>query len=155
MDDGRPFLVGDQFSRADLTACALLSPACLRDDSEASPAEVLKFRNELKGRRLYRCVDVHVLDHRFADLRVGKHKEGPLRPWRILEQQSQGKAAIRQAVVVKPLWLAYWRRLLDFDVAQALIPFPRFGELRIAGDLAALTTLAKELAEKIDTRRPL
>ena len=54
--DGHTFLVGDRFSRADLTACALLSPACLRDDSEASPAGVLKFRNELKGRRFYQWV---------------------------------------------------------------------------------------------------
>ena len=57
--DGRPFLVEDRFSRADLTACALLSLCCLPDDSEASatfPATVLKFRNELKGRRLYQWV---------------------------------------------------------------------------------------------------
>jgi len=57
--DGRPFLVGDRFSRADLTACALLSPCCLPDDSEASakfPVPVLKFRNELKSRRLYQWV---------------------------------------------------------------------------------------------------
>ena len=32
----RPFLVENRFSRADLTACALLSSFCLPDDSEAS-----------------------------------------------------------------------------------------------------------------------
>ncbi len=54
--DGRRFLVDDCFSRADLTACALLSPLCLPDDTEASakfPATVLKLRNELKNRRFY------------------------------------------------------------------------------------------------------
>ena len=54
--DSRPFLVGDRFSRADLTACALLSPLCLPNDAEASarfPAAVLRLRNELKNRRFY------------------------------------------------------------------------------------------------------
>ncbi len=54
--DRRRFLIEDRFSRADLTACALLSPLCLPDDAEASkrfPAAVLKLRNELKSRRFY------------------------------------------------------------------------------------------------------
>ncbi len=57
--DGRRFLVEDRFSRADLTACALLSPACLPDDSEAAarfPAAVLKLREELKDRRFFQWV---------------------------------------------------------------------------------------------------
>jgi len=57
--DGRPFLVENRFSRADLTACAFLSPLCLPDDAEASatfPAAVLKLRNELKSRRFYQWV---------------------------------------------------------------------------------------------------
>ncbi len=57
--NGCRFLVADRFSRADLTACALLSPLCLPDDKAASsiyPEAVLKLGNELKGRRFYRWV---------------------------------------------------------------------------------------------------
>ncbi len=57
--DGRRFLVEDRFSRADLTACALLSHVCLPDDTEASakfPAAVLKLRSEMKNRRFYHWV---------------------------------------------------------------------------------------------------
>ena len=56
--DGHRFLVEDRFSRADLTACALLSPCCLPDDEASArfPAAVLKLRDELKGRRLYQWV---------------------------------------------------------------------------------------------------
>jgi glutathione S-transferase len=65
--EGRDFLVGDQFSRADLTACALLSPLCLPDDEEAKarfPAAVLKLRDELKDRRCYRWVRGVYKEHR-------------------------------------------------------------------------------------------
>jgi glutathione S-transferase len=57
--DGRRFLVEDRFSRADLTACALLSPFCLPDEATASttfPAAVFKLRQELKGRPFYQWV---------------------------------------------------------------------------------------------------
>jgi glutathione S-transferase len=57
--DDRPFLVENRFSRADLTACALLSGFCLPGDSEASakfPAALLSFREEVKSRRFYRWV---------------------------------------------------------------------------------------------------
>lgn len=57
--DGRRFLVEDRFSRADLTACALLSPFCLPDEARASttfPAAVFKLREELKGRPFYQWV---------------------------------------------------------------------------------------------------
>jgi glutathione S-transferase len=57
--DGRAFLVENGFSRADLTACALLSSFCLPDDSEASakfPGALLSFREEVKGRRFYHWV---------------------------------------------------------------------------------------------------
>src|SRR5262245_13737093 len=67
--DGRRFLVEDCFSRADLTACALLSPCCLPDDIEASarfPATVLRLRDELKGRRFYRWVRGIYDGHRHA-----------------------------------------------------------------------------------------
>lgn len=52
----RRFLVGDHFSRADLTACALLSPMILPTDKEASelfPQTVLALRNLHKGRRYF------------------------------------------------------------------------------------------------------
>lgn len=55
----RRFLVGDRFSRADLTACALLSPLCLPDDRQASdrfPQPLLAVREHVKGRLFYRWV---------------------------------------------------------------------------------------------------
>jgi glutathione S-transferase len=55
----RRFLVADRFSRADLTACALLSPCCLPEDAEASarfPAPVLELRSKLKQRRFFHWV---------------------------------------------------------------------------------------------------
>lgn len=57
--EGRRFLVEDRFSRADLTACALMSPICLADDSEAAarfPAAALRFREEVKDGRVYAWV---------------------------------------------------------------------------------------------------
>jgi glutathione S-transferase len=57
--EGRRFLVGDRFSRADLTACALLSPVCLPDDCEAAarfPAAALRFREDVKHSRVYAWV---------------------------------------------------------------------------------------------------
>jgi len=61
--NGRSFLVEDRFSRADLTACALLSPCCLREDSEF-PAAALNFRTGLRGRRFYRWVRTVYDSHR-------------------------------------------------------------------------------------------
>jgi glutathione S-transferase len=55
--EGRRFLVGDCFSRADLTAGALLSPWCLVADDQASrclPPALLDSRNRLKCRPFYR-----------------------------------------------------------------------------------------------------
>jgi glutathione S-transferase len=55
----RRFLIGDRFSRADLTACALLSSFCLPDDIEASskfPPAIRAQRDQLKGRRFLRWV---------------------------------------------------------------------------------------------------
>jgi glutathione S-transferase len=55
----RRFLVADEFSRADLTACALLSPCCLPEDAEASakfPLAVLELRTKLKQRRFFAWV---------------------------------------------------------------------------------------------------
>lgn len=52
----RRFLVGDRFSRADLTACALLSPMVLPTDKQASesfPEAVLGLRNQHRGRRYF------------------------------------------------------------------------------------------------------
>lgn len=58
----RSFLVGDRFSRADLTACALLAPLCAPGRSEnelaaAFPAEVIAFRDQQKKRPYFRWVD--------------------------------------------------------------------------------------------------
>lgn len=57
----RRFLVGDCFSRADLTACALLSPYCAPGKSEAEisaafPAHVCALRNGHKTRRFFSWV---------------------------------------------------------------------------------------------------
>ena len=65
--NGREFLAGDRFSRADLAACALLSPWCLPDDLEASakfPPAVLKLRDEFKGRPFFRWVQSVYRSHR-------------------------------------------------------------------------------------------
>jgi glutathione S-transferase len=65
----RQYLVGGHFSRADLTACALLSPFCLPDDEEAAarfPAAVLTVREELKDRHFVRWVRETYRTHRPA-----------------------------------------------------------------------------------------
>jgi len=54
---GRRFLVDDRFSRADLTACALLRRSCMPDEtSKEIPPAVRKLRDELKNRRLSQWV---------------------------------------------------------------------------------------------------
>jgi glutathione S-transferase len=54
---GRRFLVEDRFSRADLTACALLRRSCMPDEtSKEIPPAVRKLRDELKSRRLCQWV---------------------------------------------------------------------------------------------------
>jgi glutathione S-transferase len=57
----RDFLVGDRFSRADLTACALLWPLCRPGESESNvqellPEAVCALRDQLKNRRFYHWV---------------------------------------------------------------------------------------------------
>jgi glutathione S-transferase len=53
----RHFLVDDRFSRADLTACALLRRSCMQDDTyKEIPPAVRKLRDELKSRRLCQWV---------------------------------------------------------------------------------------------------
>lgn len=57
----RAFLVGDRFSRADLTACALLRPLCRPGEEESHVQELLPdaicaFRDRLKSRRIYHWV---------------------------------------------------------------------------------------------------
>jgi glutathione S-transferase len=54
--EGSGFLVKDSFSRADLTACALLAPWCLPQEGQAIPKPLLETRNRLEGRRFYRWV---------------------------------------------------------------------------------------------------
>jgi glutathione S-transferase len=54
---GRRFLVEDRFSRADLTAGALLRRSCMPDEtSKEIPPAVRKLRDELKNRRLCQWV---------------------------------------------------------------------------------------------------
>jgi glutathione S-transferase len=54
---GRHFLVEDRFSRADLTACALLRRSCMPDETPKEiPPAVRKLRDELKNRRLSQWV---------------------------------------------------------------------------------------------------
>ena len=54
---GRRFLVNDQFSRADLTACALLRRSCMpKETSKEIPPAVRKLRDELKNRHLCQWV---------------------------------------------------------------------------------------------------
>ena len=56
-----PFLVGNRFSRADLTACALLWPLCRPGESESDvealfPLAVCALRKQVQHRRFYRWV---------------------------------------------------------------------------------------------------
>lgn len=65
----RPFLVGDRFSRADLTACALLWPLCRPGETDADveallPARVCELRQRLQPRRFYRWVLENYREHR-------------------------------------------------------------------------------------------
>jgi glutathione S-transferase len=64
-----PFLVGNRFSRADLTACALLWPLCRPGESESEiaviyPAAVCALRKQLQQRRFYRWVLEGYRDYR-------------------------------------------------------------------------------------------
>jgi glutathione S-transferase len=64
-----PFLVGKRFSRADLTACALLWPLC-RPGESASEVEALlcptvcALRQQLQHRRFYGWVLKQYQEHR-------------------------------------------------------------------------------------------
>ncbi len=67
----RAFLVPDGFSRADLTACALLSPAWLpgKSDEEvgaALPEPVVRFRDEHKASRTFEWVSETYRTYRHA-----------------------------------------------------------------------------------------
>jgi glutathione S-transferase len=64
-----PFLVGNCFSRADLTACALLWPLCRPGESESEvkaflPPPVYALREQLQRRRFYRWVLERYQEHR-------------------------------------------------------------------------------------------
>ena len=64
-----PFLVGNGFSRADLTACALLWPLCRPGQSEAEveavlPPTVSALRKQVQNRRFYRWVLERYQEHR-------------------------------------------------------------------------------------------
>ena len=65
----RRFLVGDRFSRADLTACALLLQYCAPDKSDAQvsaavPAYVCAVRDKHKNRPFFGWVLDSYRDHR-------------------------------------------------------------------------------------------
>jgi glutathione S-transferase len=65
----RNFLVGNSFSRADLTACALLAPFCAPGKSEAEvsaafPAPVYALRNANRARPFFRWVVQTYRDYR-------------------------------------------------------------------------------------------
>ena len=64
-----PFLVGKRFSRADLTACALLWPLCRPGESESEveavlPPTVCAHRKQLQHRRFYQWVLERYREHR-------------------------------------------------------------------------------------------
>jgi len=75
-----PFLVGNRFSRADLSACALLWPLCRPGESE-SEVEALLFptvyalRKQLQPRRLYRWVLERYQEHRMPTPRDLERRE--------------------------------------------------------------------------------
>jgi glutathione S-transferase len=69
--ESAPFLVGNCFSRADLTACALLWPLCRPGESESEvealfPPTVYALRKQLQHRRFYRWVLEHYQENRTA-----------------------------------------------------------------------------------------
>ena len=64
-----PFLVGSRFSRADLSACALLWPLCRPGESESEVEALLcptvcALRKQLQHRRFYRWVLERYQEHR-------------------------------------------------------------------------------------------
>jgi glutathione S-transferase len=70
-----PFLVGNRFSRADLTACALLWPMCRPGESESEveallPPTVYALRRQLQQRRFYQWVLEHYRERRSVSRRV-------------------------------------------------------------------------------------
>lgn len=78
--EGRPFLVGNRFSRADLSACALLWPLCRPGESESEaeallPAPVCALRKQLQGRRFFRWVLEQYQEHRIPAPRDLQRRE--------------------------------------------------------------------------------
>jgi len=70
-----PFLVGNRFSRADLTACALLWPLCRPGESESEvqsflPAPVYALRKQLQHRRFYGWVLERYSEYRIPERRA-------------------------------------------------------------------------------------
>jgi glutathione S-transferase len=66
----RPFLVGDTFTRADLTACALLSPYCVPGKSDeqvsmALPEQVCALRDQHKSRPFFNWVHNIYREYRY------------------------------------------------------------------------------------------
>jgi glutathione S-transferase len=75
-----PFLVGNRFSRADLTACALLWPLCRPGESESEveallPPTVCALRKQLQRRPFYRWVLEGYQEHRMPAPRDLQRRE--------------------------------------------------------------------------------
>jgi glutathione S-transferase len=75
-----PFLIGNRFSRADLTACALLWPLCKPGEPESEveavlPPPVCALRKQLQHRRFYRWVLDRYQEHRIPARHELRHEE--------------------------------------------------------------------------------
>jgi len=71
----RTFLIGDRFSRADLTACALLWPLCRPGESDSQvrdlfPEPVFALRSRLKQTRFY-----HWVSDTYRQQRPARHRD--------------------------------------------------------------------------------
>jgi glutathione S-transferase len=72
-----PFLVGNRFSRADLSACSLLWPLCRPGESDSEVEALLcptvcALRQQLQHRRFYRWVLERYREHRMPCAAFGK-----------------------------------------------------------------------------------
>ena len=75
-----PFLVGERFSRADLSACALLWPLCRPGESDAEVAALLSpavcaLRDQFQHRRFYRWVLEQYQEYRMPRPRDSQPRE--------------------------------------------------------------------------------
>lgn len=76
---GRQFLVDDQFSRADLTACALLSPLCINHEPAAVQAQFLPdsvqvLRQQHQSRPYFMWVQKMYQNYRLPQANLTQHR---------------------------------------------------------------------------------